>query len=289
MGYINTRMAMAETKKAFENNWLSIALGSFLWNLYIIAFLVGGAILGGLIIWGIDETNIFHDLIEEIILIVILLSANGPFSAGYTNFIVEAIRHKKINYNLLFSGFRNFRKTFLIGFYSWGILMIGVILFLFFIVVLNTLFPAVTNNTFLRIIVVGFITIVLLILELRILWIPYFIYQVRGQHDSAWEIVKKSWNLMDGNEMILFKLLLRFVGWNFIAVITFGIGWFWVYPYTVGSIYFFYHDLKNKMIAEKLHNKNKIEIIPIEWSTEKTFTIIFIILFWSFFIGLAFS
>lgn len=94
---------------------------------------------------------------------------------------------------------------------------------------------------------------------------------------------------MDGNEIILFKLLLRFVGWNFIAVITFGIGWFWVYPYTVGSIYFFYRDLKNKMIAEKLHNKNKIEIIPIEWSTEKTFTIIFIILFWSFFIGLAFS
>lgn len=289
MGYINTRMAMAETKKAFENNWLSIALGSFLWNLYIIAFLAGGAGLGGLIIWGIDETNIFHDLIEEIILIVILLSANGPFSAGYTNFIVEAIRHKKIKFNLLLSGFRHFRKTFLIGFYSWGILMIGIILFLLFIVVLHALFPAATNNTFLRIIVVGLMTIVLLILELRILWIPYFIYQVRGQHDSAWEIVKKSWDLMDGNEIILFKLLLRFVGWNFIAVITFGIGWFWVYPYTVGSIYFFYRDLKNKMIAEKLHNKNKIEIIPIEWSTEKTFTIIFIILFWSFFIGLAFS
>lgn len=285
---MTTRLALTETRKAFENNWLSVALGSFLWTLYICLFLLGVCVLGGLLLGLTSSVELVHHQIEEAIVFVATLSAIGPFSAGYVNFLLEVIKHKKCNLNLILSGFNNFGKTFLVGFYCWGISMMSLIVCFGFFFLLHLLLPSAAENSFFRIAAVIISTLVLLYVHLRILWIPYFICYEEGHNLSAWAIVKESWLLMTDNELNLFILLLRFIGWNIVAVLTLGIGWFWVYPYTIGSIYHFYLDLKQQQKSELAEYQSKRVIYP-QWSTQKTVTIIFIILFWSFFLCLAFS
>lgn len=289
---MTTRLALTETKKAFENNWLSVALGSFLWTLYICLFLLGVCVLGGLILGISSSVELKHHQIEESIVLIATLSAIGPFSAGYVSFLLEVIKHKKCNFNFILSGFNNFGKTFLIGFYCWGISMVSLIVCFSFFFLLQLLFPSTSENSFFRIAAVTISTLVLFCVQLRILWIPYFIYHEEGGNLSAWAIVKKSWLLMIDNELNLFILLLRFVGWNIVAILTLGIGWFWVYPYTVGSIYYFYLDLKHQeksKLVESQSKRQKMEGTYPQWSTQKTVTTIFLILFWSLFLCLAFS
>ncbi|MBD5358634.1 MAG: hypothetical protein HDR88_16880 [Bacteroides sp.] len=133
--------AIIDTEKAYAHNWGSIALGTLLWNLYVGIFIVVGSMLLGLLLgcFGISENHAYSLL--WIGSAIILLAAVGPFTAGYIKFIVEAIKNKRCCYHLLFSGFRNFGTTFLIGFYIWSIMMAYAIVCLLFFYVYDDYFP----------------------------------------------------------------------------------------------------------------------------------------------------
>ena len=56
--------------------------------------------------------------------------------------------------------------------------------------------------------------------------------------------IDKSMALMEGHKMRLFMLDLSFIGWALLAVLTFGIGFFFLQPYIQVAHAAFYEDLK---------------------------------------------
>lgn len=76
----------------------------------------------------------------------------------------------------------------------------------------------------------------------------YFIYKDandNGQADnySLTDYITRSRQLMVGNKWRYFVLQLSFIGWWFLAVITWGIGLIWIYPYYKLTMTNFYRDL----------------------------------------------
>ena len=61
---------------------------------------------------------------------------------------------------------------------------------------------------------------------------------------SANEAIDRSRAMMKGHKFDLFWLLLSFIGWGILCVITLGIGFLWLTPYMETSMAAFYEDLK---------------------------------------------
>lgn len=278
---MDTKKAIIDTENAFAHNWGAIALGTFLWSLCAGLFMLIGSMLLGFLLGclGVSENHAAYMIWTGVVLIE--LAAIGPFTAGYVKFMLEVIRNKRCHYDLLWSGFRNFSQTFLIGFYIWGIMVGGAILCLLFYMFMMVVFPGGSENIILRYVCVIAASIFLIRLALRIQFVPYFIYEESDRTKSALSSVKECWTQMAGKEGSLFMLLLRFTVLDILAVLTLGIFWCWVYPYTMGSIYFFYRDSLTKYHGDTYKEPR--------WSVEKAFTIGFIIIFWGCFIGLALS
>jgi uncharacterized membrane protein len=61
---------------------------------------------------------------------------------------------------------------------------------------------------------------------------------------GAAEAITRSRQIMDGNKFRLFCLYLRFIGWSFLCLFTFGIGYLWLIPYMNAAQAAFYEDIK---------------------------------------------
>ena len=62
---------------------------------------------------------------------------------------------------------------------------------------------------------------------------------------SSKEVVEESKRLMTGKRAKLFILQLSFIGWAFLCVLTFGIGYLWLLPYIQFANIAFYKSLKD--------------------------------------------
>ena len=63
---------------------------------------------------------------------------------------------------------------------------------------------------------------------------------------SSKEAFKKSKAMMNGNKWRLFKLNFSFIGWTLLAIVTCGVGTFFLVPYVAAANAEFYVELKNK-------------------------------------------
>ncbi len=61
---------------------------------------------------------------------------------------------------------------------------------------------------------------------------------------SATEAIHRSRMMMRGHKFDLFWLLLSFIGWAFLCLLTAGIGFIWLIPYVETSVAGFYEDVK---------------------------------------------
>ena len=61
---------------------------------------------------------------------------------------------------------------------------------------------------------------------------------------GANEAIDHSRAMMKGHKFDLFWLILSFIGWGFLCLFTFGIGYLWLIPYMSTSISAFYEDVK---------------------------------------------
>ena len=61
---------------------------------------------------------------------------------------------------------------------------------------------------------------------------------------SAMETLQMSRAMMKGHKMDLFLLELSFIGWFFLALLTFGIGYLWLIPYMQMTITKFYEEIR---------------------------------------------
>lgn len=60
------------------------------------------------------------------------------------------------------------------------------------------------------------------------------------------EAISESRRIMDGNKWRLFCLEISFIGWAFLSVLTFGIGYLWLHPYMQASIAAFYFEVSGR-------------------------------------------
>lgn len=61
---------------------------------------------------------------------------------------------------------------------------------------------------------------------------------------GAMDVIRKSWEITKGHKMDLFVMGLSFIGWCFVAGLTFGILYIWVLPYIVVAFTLAYEELK---------------------------------------------
>ena len=61
---------------------------------------------------------------------------------------------------------------------------------------------------------------------------------------SAMETIRRSRAMMKGRKFDLFYLLLSFIGWAFLCLLTCGIGFLWLQPYMQAAVASFYEDVK---------------------------------------------
>ena len=68
---------------------------------------------------------------------------------------------------------------------------------------------------------------------------------------SANKAIDLSRAMMKDRKFDLFYLILSFIGWYLLAILTFGIGFFWLVPYVQTSMASFYADVKGDYFARK--------------------------------------
>lgn len=66
---------------------------------------------------------------------------------------------------------------------------------------------------------------------------------------DAFEAIRKSKAMMEGNKMKLFLLGCRFIGWFLLGIVTFGIAFLWVIPYAQATMARFYEDLRAQEVG----------------------------------------
>ncbi len=71
---------------------------------------------------------------------------------------------------------------------------------------------------------------------------PYILRDYPGLSNNA--AIELSMEMMQGNKFRLFLLALSFLGWGILALLTCGIGIFWLYPYAYTSVAGFYEDVR---------------------------------------------
>lgn len=154
--------------------------------------------------------------IGAIIAVIIM----GPLMYGLCAFILNMVRGNNAQISDIFAGFNGkvFVKAFII------MLLSGIA----------------TSIGFCILIVPGII--------LSLMFSQSFFILVDNNDMSAIDCMKASCQIMNGNKMYLFVLMLSFIGWYIVGSITCGIGFLWIYPYyniTLGNFYEQVKGVKN--------------------------------------------
>ena len=150
----------------------------------------------------------------EFVLSVAVFLATGPFELGFAGYFLRRLRGEEIDLSNIFEGFYRFWRSFLLMFLTslfialWAILLIV---------------PGIVKS----------------------LGYSMAFYIMRDNPETRpMEALDKSQAMMKGYKWKFFLLNLSFIGWILLALLTFGIGFLWLYPYINLSMANFYENLK---------------------------------------------
>ncbi len=138
----------------------------------------------------------------------------GPMAVGISMFSLSLSRGENARLEQIFEGFRNY-----------GTVLGAYLLMLLFI----------------------FLWMLLLIIPGIIASIAYSqTFYILAEDDTigSMDALSKSKEMMNGYKWKYFCLVLRFIGWFLLCILTFGIGFLWLSPYINVSNAKFYEDLK---------------------------------------------
>ena len=133
---------------------------------------------------------------------LISLIISGPFALGVSIFWLNLSRKNNVQMEMIFSGFKDFGKA--LKLYYWR--MLFTILWL------------------LLLIVPGFIA--------SLSYSMAFFIMADNKEIGAREALKQSKKMMQGNKWKLVCLDLRFLGWFLLSILSLGIGFLWLIPYS---------------------------------------------------------
>ena len=142
-----------------------------------------------------------------------------PLGWGFTVYFLNLIRNSDIKYERLFDGYKDFVRVFLAMFLCVLALVIGCLI----------------------LIVPGIIA------ALMFSQVEYILKD--DKEISAADALMKSMKMMDGHKMELFWLILSFIGWFLLCLVTLGIGFLFLAPYFNTTMAHYYEDLKAENAA----------------------------------------
>ena len=153
---------------------------------------------------------------------LISLLVVSPLGVGYYNAHKDLLLSgdDKLTENSFKTGFANW------GHNVWGMLLMGIFVFLW---TLLLIIPGIIK---------GFAYSL----------VPYIL--VDKPELSANEAINLSMKMMKGHKFDFFWLCLSFIGWILLAILTFGIGLFWLMPYMYTAYAAFYQDVKAEYEAK---------------------------------------
>lgn len=220
--------------------------------------------------------NMVSSLTEEFAILNLLISIatlviSVPLSYGIIISFMKLKRDEEIKaFDFLTLGFSSFSKAWKVAFsmfiklivpfiltvISMAVFMIGISL------IIASISSSISSSEIATLFSSGIITtmigLILLIISSIYAYIKqlHYVLSYNIAYDepdlTSKEIVLKSKTLMTGNRKNYFILTLSFIGWSLLAVLTLGIGYFWLLPYIQVSNICFYDNLKN-------NNKNNEE------------------------------
>lgn len=138
----------------------------------------------------------------------------GPLMLGRTIFTLNLSRGKKAEIGQLFDGFQRFSDS-LIAY----LIMVAYILLWSLLLIVPGIIAAISYS-------------------------QVFFILTDDKSIEPMEALKKSQKMMKGYKWKYVCLGLRFFGWFLLCILTFGIGFLWLIPYTTISFAKFYEDLK---------------------------------------------
>ena len=142
-----------------------------------------------------------------------------PLGWGFTVYFLNLIRNSDIKYERLFDGYKDFVRVFLAMFLCVLALVIGCLI----------------------LIVPGIIA------ALMFSQVEYILKD--DKEISAADALMKSMKMMEGHKMELFWLILSFIGWFLLCLVTLGIGFLFLAPYFNTTMAHYYEDLKAENAA----------------------------------------
>jgi uncharacterized membrane protein len=186
----------------------AIASLSGKWGVAAIATLIYLVIFGG-----IEGTVKYFEMSSFGTIIQILLF---PLAWGFTIMFLENIRHEEngMDIGIMFDGFKDYIRILLTSL----LMNIYIVLWSLLLVVPGIIKAYSYSMTY---------------------------YILKDDPDLKYNsAIEKSMRMMEGHKMDLFLLDLSMIGWLFLSIITFGIGFLFLAPYNETAHAHFYEDLK---------------------------------------------
>ena len=242
----------SEARKSLTGKWGKGALITLCYSI------VEGAIS---MIQSIGQNNNNNTL--QIILSILASIISIPLSYGLLVSFIKLKRDEEVNtFDFLTIGFSNFSRAWLVALnvFVKMILPIGLIVLSLILTGVFTALATTGNSVFLVLMVFAIISCVIgyiwaIVRSFSLVLAYYIAYDEPDL--SAYECCKKSIEKMKGNRGNYFVLSLSFIGWAFLAVLTLGIGFFWLIPYINVSYVCFYEEVMGK----KEENNEEVKAI----------------------------
>lgn len=146
---------------------------------------------------------------------ILLLAVAGPLLLGVSIFSLNISRHKEARFEQIFEGFRNYGTSLA----AYLLVMLFVFLWALLLIIPGIIAALSYSMTF------------------------YIIAD--DESIEPMEALNKSKRMMEGYKLKLFYLYLRFFGLALLCVLTLGIGFLWLIPYTYVTMAVFYDDIKD--------------------------------------------
>jgi uncharacterized membrane protein len=200
---------------------------------------IGILILYGLLLAGVNYVPVAGGFLQLIFA--------APLVVGLHAFFLATVRNQNNPLGLLFEGFNRFGTSWcaymlvVLIIAGWMLPMMLLLVPLFVFVHPDpAVFPGYTLAALGAILVLTVCGIMIL-LQMRYYLVLYIVAD--DPSVRARDAVSRSVELMSGNYWRLCLLWLRFIGWQLLCVLTFGIGFIWLAPYMTAATAAFYDDL----------------------------------------------
>lgn len=145
---------------------------------------------------------------------IVSLLVSGPLVGGLAIFFLTMSRGGEAKFEQLFGGFRSY-PTYLVAY----LLILVFVLLWSILLIVPGIIAAISYS------------------------MTYYII-ADNPTISASDALRRSREMMNGNKGKYFSLMLRFIGWAILSVLSCGIGFLWLLPYIQVSTAKFYDDIK---------------------------------------------